>query len=222
MSDITYLPFANGSWVYLCAFQDQCIKQVVSWHMGSIMPETFVTTVLQWDLLAQAPGPGRVFQPQRPALRRRLLHPALRARGPCARRAAAVLPGRASATTTHKIKACDPAAKRRCLNSASGPFLPTWPMRRPASPSILTTTTTTDCTPALLIKPQSRSSAASSNYSPKLSSITRAPRAPRYYSLLICCPDESLQECRPHFDFGPSVRARAGRGYCLLFRRVAF
>ena len=28
--NITYLPLANGNWVYYCAFQDVCTKQVVS------------------------------------------------------------------------------------------------------------------------------------------------------------------------------------------------
>ena len=29
VSDITYLPLANGDWAYLCAFQDMASKQVV-------------------------------------------------------------------------------------------------------------------------------------------------------------------------------------------------
>ena len=29
VSDITYLPLANGNWTYLCAFQDACTKHVV-------------------------------------------------------------------------------------------------------------------------------------------------------------------------------------------------
>ena len=31
VSDITYLPLANGNWVYCCAFQDVWTKQVVGW-----------------------------------------------------------------------------------------------------------------------------------------------------------------------------------------------
>ena len=65
VSDITYLPSTNGSWAYLCAFQEQCTRQVVSWHMGSTMPETLVTTALQRDLLAQAPAPGLVVYSNR-------------------------------------------------------------------------------------------------------------------------------------------------------------
>ena len=34
VSDITYLPLANGDWAYLCAFQDQYTKHVVGWHGG--------------------------------------------------------------------------------------------------------------------------------------------------------------------------------------------
>ena len=67
---------------------------------------------------------------------------------PCARRAAA-----ATATTTRRPKACGRASKRRYSNCASGPFLPTWPMRRLVSPIILTTTTTTGCPPASTIGP---------------------------------------------------------------------
>ena len=29
VSNITYLPLANVTWVYLCAFQDACIKHMV-------------------------------------------------------------------------------------------------------------------------------------------------------------------------------------------------
>ena len=29
VSDITYLPLANGDWAYLCAFQDAATKHVV-------------------------------------------------------------------------------------------------------------------------------------------------------------------------------------------------
>ena len=55
VSDSTYLPLANGSWAYLCAFQDQCTKQVVGWHVGATMPEELVTTALQRAFLSQPP-----------------------------------------------------------------------------------------------------------------------------------------------------------------------
>ena len=37
VSDITYLPLANGDWAYLCAFQDMASKQVVGWHVMATM-----------------------------------------------------------------------------------------------------------------------------------------------------------------------------------------
>ncbi len=38
VSDITYLPLANGNWVYCCAFQDVCSTQVVGWQVRADMP----------------------------------------------------------------------------------------------------------------------------------------------------------------------------------------
>ena len=38
VSDITYLPLANGEWAFLCAFQDEASKQVVGWQVGATMP----------------------------------------------------------------------------------------------------------------------------------------------------------------------------------------
>lgn len=43
----TYLPLANGDWVYLCAFQDIASKQVVGWQAGAMMPKELVTSTLQ-------------------------------------------------------------------------------------------------------------------------------------------------------------------------------
>ncbi|MFC6225867.1 IS3 family transposase [Hymenobacter artigasi] len=57
VSDITYLPLANGCWAYLCAFQDQCTKHVVGWNVGDTMPEELVTTALQRAFLSQPPTP---------------------------------------------------------------------------------------------------------------------------------------------------------------------
>lgn len=34
VSDITYLPLANGEWAYLCAYQDLSSKQVMGWQAG--------------------------------------------------------------------------------------------------------------------------------------------------------------------------------------------
>ena len=65
VSDITYLPLANGSWAYLCAFQDQCTKHVVGWHVGATMPEELVTTALQRAFFAQPPTPGLLVHADR-------------------------------------------------------------------------------------------------------------------------------------------------------------
>jgi len=35
VSDITYLPLANGDWAYLCAYQDMASKQVLGWHLDA-------------------------------------------------------------------------------------------------------------------------------------------------------------------------------------------
>ena len=65
VSDITYLPLANGQWVYCCAFQDVCSKQVVGWQVRADMPEALVTTALQRALLAQRPAPGLIVHSDR-------------------------------------------------------------------------------------------------------------------------------------------------------------
>jgi putative transposase len=65
VSDITYLPLANGGWAYLCAFQDRCTKHVVGWNVGATMPEELVTTALQRALLAQNPAPGLLVHSDR-------------------------------------------------------------------------------------------------------------------------------------------------------------
>ena len=56
VSDITYLPLANGTWAYLCAFQDMASKLVVGWHVMATMPKALVTTALQRAVLAQGPA----------------------------------------------------------------------------------------------------------------------------------------------------------------------
>jgi transposase InsO family protein len=65
VSDITYLPLANGNWVYCCAFQDVCTKQVVGWQVRADMPEALVTIALQRALLAQRPAPGLIVHSDR-------------------------------------------------------------------------------------------------------------------------------------------------------------
>jgi putative transposase len=65
VSDITYLPLANGDWVYLCAFQDLVSKQVVGWQVGDTMPEGLVTSALQRAFWAQPLVPGLLVHSDR-------------------------------------------------------------------------------------------------------------------------------------------------------------
>ena len=65
VSDITYLPLANGNWAYLCAFQDVCTKHVVGWQVRADMLEVLVTSALQRALLAQRPAPGLIVHSDR-------------------------------------------------------------------------------------------------------------------------------------------------------------
>jgi putative transposase len=65
VSDITYLPLTNGNWVYCCAFQAMCTKQVVGWQVRADMPESLVTSALQRALLAQRPSPGLIVHSDR-------------------------------------------------------------------------------------------------------------------------------------------------------------
>ncbi|WP_205704312.1 DDE-type integrase/transposase/recombinase [Hymenobacter sp. UV11] len=65
MGERHYLPLANGNWVYCCAFQDVCTKQVVGWQVRADMPEALVTTALQRALLAQRPAPGLIVHSDR-------------------------------------------------------------------------------------------------------------------------------------------------------------
>ena len=51
VSDITYLPLANGAWAYLCAFQDMASKQVVGWQVGTTMPQELVIMAVQQAFL---------------------------------------------------------------------------------------------------------------------------------------------------------------------------
>jgi len=65
VSDIPYLPLADGSWAYLCAFQDVASKHVVGWHVAATMPEELVTTALQRGFLAQPPTPALLVHADR-------------------------------------------------------------------------------------------------------------------------------------------------------------
>ena len=57
-----------------------------------------------------------------------------------------------TAAITPRPKASGPGSKPGCWNYASGPFSPTWPMLRPAPPTILTATITTDYIPVSAVR----------------------------------------------------------------------
>lgn len=65
VSDITYLPLANGDWAYLCAFQDMASKQVLGWQVGATMPEELVTSALQRAFWSQPPTPDLLVHSDR-------------------------------------------------------------------------------------------------------------------------------------------------------------
>ena len=111
------------------------------------MPEELVTTTLQQGFWAQPPTPNLVVHSDRGGQ-----YCATAYRAPLHQNGAVRSQSRRGATITPRPKASGPASKRRSSNYASGPFLPTWPTRRPASPIILTTTITTGYTPVLVIK----------------------------------------------------------------------
>ncbi|GAA4013886.1 hypothetical protein GCM10022408_28770 [Hymenobacter fastidiosus] len=155
VSDITYLPLADGRWACLCAFQDAAIKHVVGWHVAATMPEELVLTALQRTFLAQPPTPELIVHSDRGGqycgnAYRALLHQhgAVRSqsrRGECYDNAQAE-------NRIKVLEASGRALKRKCSNYASGPYLPIWPTRRPASRSILTIIITSGCTPALVVR----------------------------------------------------------------------
>jgi putative transposase len=60
VSDITYLPLANGDWAYLCAYQDMVSKQAVGWHVMTSMPDKLTTRILQRIFWARPPTPGLI------------------------------------------------------------------------------------------------------------------------------------------------------------------
>ena len=65
VSDITYLPLADGTWAYLCAFQDAGTRHIVGWQVRADMSEALVTSALQRALRAQQPAPGLIVHSDR-------------------------------------------------------------------------------------------------------------------------------------------------------------
>jgi len=65
VSDITYLPLANGEGTYLYAFQGVVNKQMIGWQVGASMPEELVTNALQRAFWAQPSTPGLLVHSDR-------------------------------------------------------------------------------------------------------------------------------------------------------------
>ena len=142
----------------MCAFQNACTKHVVGWQVRADMLGALVTSALHRALLAQRPAlPGTtpsliVHSDQggqyvsndykallRAAQAQLLAQPTRRV---LRQYPTGYDPGRKPAVAP-QIKNSKPG---------SGPSSPTWPMPRPASPTILTITTTSAATPALAIR----------------------------------------------------------------------
>jgi putative transposase len=47
ISDITYLPMANGSWSYLASFQDKFTRRIIGWKVSKTMTEDLVIEALK-------------------------------------------------------------------------------------------------------------------------------------------------------------------------------
>ena len=65
VSDITYLPLANGEWACLCAYQDIASKHVVGWHVMATMTEELIINALQRAFWAQSPISGLLVHSDR-------------------------------------------------------------------------------------------------------------------------------------------------------------
>jgi len=80
VSDITYLPLADGTWAYLCAFQDVASKQVPGWlHARRISHDGFAAGFFG---PTAHPGTPRSLRPRRAVLWQRLPATAARPQGP--------------------------------------------------------------------------------------------------------------------------------------------
>lgn len=65
VSGITYLPLANGTWAYRCAFQGGCTKHIAGWQVRNNMHDALLNRILQRDLLAQRPALGLIVHSDR-------------------------------------------------------------------------------------------------------------------------------------------------------------
>lgn len=60
VSDITYLPLANGEWAYLGAWMDLFSRRIVGWRVDDRMEDTLVLLPLRTALQARQPDGGLI------------------------------------------------------------------------------------------------------------------------------------------------------------------
>ncbi len=61
VSDITYIPLANGKWLYLAVWLDLWSRRVVGWHLAEHMRDELVITALRRSLLGRQPVDGLIL-----------------------------------------------------------------------------------------------------------------------------------------------------------------
>ena len=65
VSDITYIPLANGKWLYLAVWVDLWSRRVVGWCLADHMRDELVITALRRALLGRQPANGLILHSDR-------------------------------------------------------------------------------------------------------------------------------------------------------------
>ena len=65
ISDITYIPLANGKWLYLAVWMDLWSRRVVGWCLADHMRDELVITALRRALLGRQPADGLILHSDR-------------------------------------------------------------------------------------------------------------------------------------------------------------
>lgn len=65
VSDITYIPLANGKWLYLAVWVDLWSRRVVGWCLADHMRDELVITALRRALLGRQPAHGLILHSDR-------------------------------------------------------------------------------------------------------------------------------------------------------------
>ncbi|MBC3789216.1 IS3 family transposase [Spirosoma utsteinense] len=65
VSDITYIPLANGKWLYLAVWLDLWSRRVVGWCLADHMRDELVITALRRALLGRQPANGLILHSDR-------------------------------------------------------------------------------------------------------------------------------------------------------------